>query len=146
MKKTKIRYEDIKAGDLIEVVDKEHGVKMVYTGIVFEKVHVFGFDEWRTSQGGVVITSAEEDVSILRVDVSETKFEDIHEGDLVRVSFPPRGGMGGNWEMTHSRTAVAAALLDEDKGGLAAWVTRDFQHLISRSDTHAVIEILERDE
>jgi hypothetical protein len=54
--------------------------------------------------------------------------------------------MSENWAITHSRTAIAAALVNGDKGGLASWVTYDFQHLVGRLDTHAEIEILERQE
>ena len=38
MKKTKIKYEDIKAGDLIQTVESAFGVKWELTGIAYEKI------------------------------------------------------------------------------------------------------------
>ena len=60
--------------------------------------------------------------------MTELPFSDIKAGDVVRVSFPPRGGMSGNWELTHSRKGIAYRLL----GG--EWLTSDGQRLVSRSD------------
>lgn len=73
MKKTKIAFDDIKAGDLLEVVVVDNGVKSVITGIAFkleilwdgdERTHVY----WATSEGGMVVNS-EEGADIYRIDV-----------------------------------------------------------------------------
>jgi hypothetical protein len=69
----------------------------------------------------------------------EIAFKDIQPGDLIRVSFPPRGGMSENWDITHSRTAYAFYLHD------MSWLTPSGQELVNRmAHTHAVIELLER--
>ncbi len=76
MKKTKIKYEDIKAGDLIEAVFVDFGVKNVLTGVAFEQdVLTTGGSPvqqtwWKTSEGGMIVTK-EEKAEIYRIDVLE---------------------------------------------------------------------------
>lgn len=87
MKKTKIKFEDIKAGDLLEIVDNIHGIKIVEAGVAFEKQTIMsGFTDWLTSQGGLLISDSTFTGSLFRVDVSEVKFEDIQTGDRIRVT------------------------------------------------------------
>jgi hypothetical protein len=88
MKKTKIAFEDIKAGDLIEVNKTEYGVKNQHTGIAFELERDFaapGTDAWKTSEDGIISVSNNGE-TIYRIDVAEVKFEDVREGDLIRVT------------------------------------------------------------
>lgn len=74
MKKTKLEsFEDIKAGDLLEVVLKEDGVLAVITGIAFEReeLSISGREVqvwWKTSEGGMIVTNQEE-ADIFRIDV-----------------------------------------------------------------------------
>lgn len=76
MKKTKIEFSDIQAGDLLETVYVAHGVKEVLTGIAFEKKErKTGFTEWWTSQGGTLIDTAVEYDAIYRIDVREASVE-----------------------------------------------------------------------
>lgn len=70
-------------------------------------------------------------------------FEGIQAGDLLRVSFPPRGGMSDNWTTTYSREAVAHWLMDDGKMP-AYWITGDGQTLVSKLDDRAVIELVSR--
>lgn len=66
-------------------------------------------------------------------------FADIQDGDMLRVSFPPRGGMSDNWEITHSRTAIVYAC-----DGVS-WFTYDGQVMIDRKlHWNAKIELLSR--
>lgn len=90
MKKTKITFEDIKAGDLLEVVIKIDGVKSVITGIAFEQTGLqIGEHDvqvwWDTSEGGMIVNKHEES-DIYRVDVSEVTFDDIRLGDRIRTT------------------------------------------------------------
>lgn len=141
MKKTKIAFEDIKAGDLLEVVLVDGGVKAVLTGIAFQKeevnagwqdAHVF----WSTSEGSMVVAKHEEGATIYRVDVAEAKFADIREGDRIRVTRKV-----GYTEQTI--TGVASYVTD----GLSNnyWLTIDGHMLVTRLET-GTIEILERGE
>lgn len=80
MKKTKIAFEDIKAGDLLEIVTSDCGVKIVATGIAFaQDVFDAGRGEpevhWITSERGLVVAKSE-GAAIYRIDVAEVKFED----------------------------------------------------------------------
>lgn len=73
MTKTKIAFEDIKAGDLIEVTFVDFGVKNVLTGIAFEtdSLNQGGLTQtwWKTSEGGMIVTK-EENADIYRIDVT----------------------------------------------------------------------------
>lgn len=74
MIKTKIAYEDIKAGDLIEVSFVDFGVKNVLTGIAFEQDtmsmgHGLTQTWWKSSEGGMIVTK-EENADIYRIDVT----------------------------------------------------------------------------
>lgn len=62
------------------------------------------------------------------------EFAEIRAGDVLQVSFPPRGGLSDNWSMTHIREAIAYHLVDGD------WITGDGQRLVSRSDDRAIIK------
>ena len=65
--KTKIKFEDIKAGDLIEAVSTMYGVKYTQLGIAFEKVKTTQGDYvWQTSQGGNITVEDDKD-DIFRV-------------------------------------------------------------------------------
>jgi len=69
MKKTKIEFKDIKAGDLIEAVAVINGIKYTGTGVAFEKSKTKqGDSEWQTSEGGTITIEDDED-TIYRVDV-----------------------------------------------------------------------------
>jgi len=71
MIKTKIAFEDIRAGDLIECVRRLDGVKSVHTGIAFEYDEGFmapSMSAWKTSEGGLLIVSDDSD-AIYRIDV-----------------------------------------------------------------------------
>lgn len=73
MIRTKIKFEDIKAGDLLEVVVVEFGVKSVMTGIAFKReVMETGVSResiwWATSEGGMIVNTDEES-TIYRIDV-----------------------------------------------------------------------------
>lgn len=90
MKKTKIKFEDIKAGDLIEATFVDFGVKNVLTGIAFEldqmsMGHGIVQTWWKTSDGGMIITK-EESADIFRIDVTPAKFEDVQVGDKLTVT------------------------------------------------------------
>ena len=85
MKKTKINFEDIQAGDLIEVVGSYQGVKSVQTGIAFESDKVDGETIWMTAQGGAVAMEWDRD-DIYRIDVREVQFDDIKKGDNIKVT------------------------------------------------------------
>lgn len=75
MKKTRIAFEDIKAGDLLEVIVKEFGVKSVMTGIAF-KLETMDSGKsrptiwWATSEGGMIVNTDEES-AIYRIDVTQ---------------------------------------------------------------------------
>lgn len=85
MKKTKIKYEDIKAGDLLQTVESAHGVKWELTGIAYEKIEHGEDSTWQTSQGGDLVGSLE-DVAIYRLQVQSDSFDEIRSGDLIRVT------------------------------------------------------------
>lgn len=76
--------------------------------------------------------------------VKEIRFDEIREGDRIRVSFPPRGGMSDNWTIEHSHTAIAYALANPDEPLRSHWVTYDGQTLVSKLDDRAKIELLSR--
>ena len=87
MKKTRIDFEEIQPGELIEVVHVADGVKTVETGIAFEYDgdYVSGYGSWFTSEAGLLVL--EDDANkIYRVDVTEVAFDDIRAGDLLRVT------------------------------------------------------------
>lgn len=69
-------------------------------------------------------------------------FGEIQAGDVLQVSFPPRGGMSDNWTMTHSREAIAYRL--EGEGMLSYWMTGDGQSLVSALDDRAIIKLIAR--
>lgn len=143
MKKTKITFEDIKAGDLLEVVLVDNGVKSVLTGIAFnldtlwegdERVHRF----WATSDGGMIIADEEVNAVIYRIDVVPVKFEDIKEGDLVRVT---------RTENDVVKTIAGVASYRSDHTSNNYWVTASGQVLVYRLQMpNETIEILERGE
>lgn len=87
MKKTKINFEDIKAGDLIEVVNKSDGVKRVETGIAFTKQedYMSGYAAWLTSEMGLLTLEGDINDSLSRIDVSDVRFDDIEKGDKIKV-------------------------------------------------------------
>lgn len=91
MKKTRIAFDDIKAGDMLEVVVVDGGAKQVITGIAYtleeinaewQDAHIF----WSTSEGSLLAAKGEELATIYRIDVAEVKFEDIRKGDRIRVT------------------------------------------------------------
>lgn len=141
MKKTKIKYEDIKAGDLIEVVANEFGVKSVYTGIAFEKVVIHGGEatSWDSSEGGTIVGSWEEGETIYRIDVREVQFDDIKKGDKLRVTTK-----SGN--VTTTIEGMALAKIEESISPY--WCDQDGHLLVFKHvhDSEQVIEILEAGE
>lgn len=71
-------------------------------------------------------------------------FDEIREGDMIRVSFPPRGGMSDNWTIEYGHTAIAYALANPDEPMRSRWTTYDGQTLVARLDDRAKIELLSR--
>ncbi len=85
--KTKIEFNEIQPGDLIEVVDESDGVKTVETGTAheFDGDYISGYGSWHTEEGGLlVIEDARQE--IYRVDVKPIKFKDIKWGDFIVVT------------------------------------------------------------
>lgn len=139
MKKTKIEFKDIKAGDMLEIVSTEYGVKAVITGIAFEKVGTKGNEDWQTSQGGL-IAAGFSDEDIFRIDVTEVKFEDIRKGDRVLVTEKI-----GKMVTTVENTVV----LKIDGGFNPYWLDETGEVVLFRLSTpnaKRTIEILERAE
>lgn len=138
MKKTKIAFEDIKAGDLLEAISTNHGIKTVLTGVAFEKFGRSRDEEWRTSQGGTIVAAWDlyDGDEIYRVDVVKVKFDDIRAGDKIRVTIPEFN------EVDKSYTGVAGTLGSEEVWA-DHWVTASGHGLVYRS-WGAKIEILER--
>ena len=141
MIKTKIKFEDIKAGDLLEVVLKEFGVKSVLTGIAYEKETMeTGVSRdtiwWSTSEGGMIVNTDEES-AIYRIDVTPVEFEDIRKGDKISVTTETENGFA------LVATGVAENHYKDVMGG-ESWRTADDQILIVNRWRDAKIEILER--
>lgn len=142
MKKTKIAFEDIKAGDLLEVVIKVDGVKSVITGIAFEQTGLqIGEHDvqvwWDTSEGGMIVNKHEES-DIYRVDVAEVTFDDIRKGDLVRVTTRVD-------DMDIISEGVADHLVATDADWYAYWSTKSGHVLLHRGYGDRTIEILKRE-
>lgn len=138
MKKTKINFEDIQAGDLIEVVGSYQGVKSVQTGIAFESDKVDGETIWMTAQGGAVAMEWDRD-DIYRIDVREVQFDDIKKGDKLRVTTK-----SGN--VTTTIEGMALAKIEESISPY--WCDQDGHLLVFKHvhDSEQVIEILEAGE
>lgn len=74
MKKTKITFEEIKAGDMILTEYTAHGVKSTAMGIAFEQYKTrSGFTEWRTAQGGTITDDMVDEDAIYRVEIDVTE-------------------------------------------------------------------------
>lgn len=140
MKKTKIAFEDIKAGDLLEVVAVINGIKYTGTGIAFEKSKTKqGDSEWQTSEGGTLTIEDDED-AIYRIDVTEVKFEDIKRGDRIKLT-----AVRGTVERTI--TGVAWNFKLTDAAWYDSWETKEGDLLLRRGmEKDNKIEILERGE
>lgn len=139
MKKTKIKFEDIQAGDLLEVVGNLSGVKSVVTGIAFESdTAPDGEIIWMTSEGGAIVFQWDRD-AIYRVEPDRTYgFDDIRKGDTVRLTKKNTG------DITEFRIGVADhQFFYEDRKSY--WMTPNYELLIHWLD-QAEIEILERGE
>lgn len=144
MKKTRIAFEDIKAGDLLEVVVKEFGVKSVMTGIAFKLERMdSGVSRetiwWATSEGGMIVNT-DEDSAIYRIEVGLVKFEDIQKGDSIKVT-----SKTGN--VTTILEGVATAKVVEAISPY--WVDEHGHILLFKMlvpETEQTIEILERAE
>jgi hypothetical protein len=144
MKKTKIAFGDIKPGDLIEVVDKISGVKVVETGVAFESREIrHGFTDWLTSQGGLLISDAtysDEDGTLYRIDVTEEDtFDDIRKGDLIRVTTPA----GDTKVIVEGR---AHRLSKADAEWYDYWESEEGYVLMHRKYRDSKVEIVERAE
>jgi TusA-related sulfurtransferase len=142
MKKTRIAFEDIKAGDLIEVVIVDGGAKSVVTGIAFKKeeinrewqdAHVF----WSTSEGSMVAVKDEQLATIYRVDVTEDTFDDIRKGDLIRVTTT-----AGDTKV--SIEGRAHRLVEADADWYDSWCSEQGYVLVHRKYRGSTVEILER--
>jgi hypothetical protein len=137
MKKTKIAFEDIKAGDLIEAVAVINGIKYTGTGIAFEKTKTKQGDaEWQTSEGGTITIEDDED-AIYRIDVAEVKFEDIRKGDRVRVTT----------KMGNTTSTIEGVAIVKVQGVVGYWVDGEGHLLVVEQqapDSQQAIEILER--
>lgn len=141
MNKTKLKFEDIKAGDLLEVVLVDNGVKSVLTGTAFkleilwdgdERTHVY----WATSEGGMIVND-EEGADIWRIDVMPVKFEDIREGDVLAVTTVVD-------DVECIMHGTAHHFSKADGGWYDSWVTEHGQTLVYRDYGNQTIEILER--
>lgn len=141
MKKTKIAFEDIKAGDLLEVVEEMHGVKTVETAIAFEKQEInHGFSDWLTSQGGLIVSDATLTGAIYRIDVTPVKFEDVRIGDKIRVTSSRADADEVVTGVVHS--------LDEGEVWFTGWETEKGFILCTKqavNEGRMVVEILERE-
>jgi hypothetical protein len=139
MIKTKIAFDEIQAGDLLESVGKHDGVKVVVTGIafVFEK-NFLGpeMDAWKTSENGLLVVSGDED-TIYRIDVKEASFEDIGAGDLIRVTVTID-------DVDFVMTAKAHTLRKADAEWYDNWQSEQGHPIVHRNYRDTKIEILER--
>lgn len=144
MKKTKIEFKDIKAGDLLEVVVKEFGVKSVMTGIAFHREFMeTGVSRetvwWSTSEGGMIVNT-DEDSEIWRIDVTKVKFEDVRIGDKIRVTSSRADADEVVTGVVHS--------LDEGEVWFTGWETEKGFILCTKqavNEGRMVVEILERE-
>ena len=143
MIRTKIAYEDIKAGDLLEVVVVDNGLKTVLTGIAFEERDYMPKSAphrkwWETSDGGMLAVDEEfGGGTIYRVDVSEVGFDDIQSGDLIEVS-----AVRGDVERIIRGRAVD--LVRSDSSWWDGWYTAKGA-LLTRRKFEDKITILERE-
>lgn len=136
MKKTKITFEDIKAGDLIQTLDNVHGVKWELTGIAYELADLGQGDaEWRTSQGGALVDNVSED-AIYRIDVREVSFDDVRVGDLIEVS-AVRG------DVERVIRGRAADFRASDGSWYDGWFTAEGNLLVRRKSSDKIV-VLER--
>lgn len=142
MKKTKIGFDEIKAGDLIEVVGKADGVKYVTTGIAFEfeDDYISGYGAWFTSEVGLLAVDGDTD-EFYRIDVREVSFDDIRAGDRIRVitTFP-------NGRIETREDTVSQRI----EGMNPFWVNGEpdsviFKRVYEGDGTTRTIEILERE-
>jgi hypothetical protein len=138
MIKTKIAFEDIRAGDLLEVVVVDSGVKTVLTGIAFHEQDWMPKSQprrhwWETSEGGMIAVAGEEGGVIYRIDVREVGFSDVQIGDLIRVTYEPIKG-----DMIE---IVKTGVVYTNHNG--AWVTPAYETLVTNNG-RGKIEILER--
>lgn len=141
MIKTKIKFEDIAAGDLLEVVVVDSGVKTVLTGIAFAERDWMPKSQprrqwWETSEGGMIAVAGEEGGTIYRIDVREAKFEDIQWGDVIEVS-----GVRGDVERIFRGRVTD--FKRSDASWYDSWATGDGSVLVRRRDEYT-IKILER--
>ncbi len=85
--KTKIEFAEIEPGDLLEIVDESDGVKTVETGTAheYDGDYISGYGSWYTEEGGLLVIE-DDTQDIYRVDVKPIKFDDIQEGDFIRVT------------------------------------------------------------
>lgn len=149
MIKTKIAFEDIRAGDLLEVVVKDFGVKSVLTGIAFklERMDTGVSREsiwWATSEGGMIVNT-DEDAAIYRIDVREVGFEDVRVGDFLEVT----SQIGDHTERV--LRGRAHEMHKADASWYDGWYTEDGTRICSRAESTVTgksqkIVILERKE
>lgn len=138
MIKTKIKFADIKAGDLIEVVDSIHGVKTVDTGVAFEKQEIeHGFTDWLTSQGGLLVSDSTLTGTVYRLTLGEVFFGDIQAGDRVRVSEKVEGRVESVEDTAHFHVGAMNGYWLNPSGAVVL-----FEH--TAPDVERTIEILER--
>jgi len=145
MKKTKIKFEDIKAGDLLEVVVKEFGVKSVMTGIAFHlEVMETGVSRetvwWSTSEGGMIVNT-DEDSEIWRVDVTPVKFEDVKQGDKISATSVRADG-------TEETVVGVADFFDDEEVWHTSWNSKIGVIICTKQlvdNGRQTIEILERE-
>jgi hypothetical protein len=139
MKKTRIAFEDIKAGDLIHVVKKEYGVKNEHTGVAFELERDFAapnLHAWKTSEDGILAVN-DNGEAIYRVDVTEDTFEDIRKGDLIRVTTT-----AGDTKV--SIEGRAHRFVKSDGDWRDSWCSEEGYVLMHRKYRDSTVEILER--
>lgn len=142
MKKTKIAFGDIKAGDLIEASFTAHGVRISSTGTAFEAVKTTQGDlMWQTSQGGLITVEDDGD-DIFRVEVVEVTFDDIQKGDRIRVTV----------ESPEGRKEIVEDTVQSRVDGMNSfWVNSGpdvvvFKRFYDGDGSKRTIEILERGE
>lgn len=141
MIKTRIEFKDIKAGDLVEAVDKVYGVKLAATGVAFERFEVDGGEEWRTTQGGIIVADSDA-AEIWRIDARVSTFDDIQEGDLIQVT-----STVGDTEQVVTGRAAFFVKAEGEGHWWDSWDTEKGVKLCVRLSSGDVkIEILERAE
>lgn len=136
--KTRIEFDEIKPGDSLEVVEESDGVKSVQTGIAHEHEGdwISGYGAWYTEEGGVLVIEDNRQ-DIYRI-TEKVAFDDLKEGDRIRVSFPPiQHSISRHGDITWGRTGTIA-YIDATYGDV---LTVGGERLLGRSDFFENVEV-----